>query len=69
MTVEYQLLTPTPQIPPYVTEGDDNFSKGVEFVLSVIIILADFTMTFSYSLIIFKTTLKKKKTSSNQEQS
>ena len=69
MTVEYQFLTATPQIPPYVTEGDENFSKGVEFVLSVIIVLADFTMTLSYSLIIFKTTLKKKKTSSNQEQS
>lgn len=65
MAVEYQFLTTTPQISPYVTEGDENFPKGVEFVLSVIIILADFIMTFSYSLIILKTTLKKKKTSSN----
>ena len=69
MAVEYQFLTKTPQISPYVTEGDENFPKGVEFVLSVIIILADFIMTFSYSLIILKTTLKKKKPSSNQEQS
>ena len=69
MAVEYEFLTPTPQTLPYVTEGDENFPKGVEFVLSIIIILADFSMTFSYSLIILKTTLKRKKASSNQEQS
>ena len=75
MTTEYKLLnkekflTPRPQTPPDVMEDDENFPRGVEFVLSVVIILADFIMTFSYSLIIFKSSLKKKKTSSNQEYS
>ena len=69
MAAEYQLLTPAPQTLPYVMEDEENFPKGLEFVLSVVIILADFIITLSYSLIIFKTRSQKEKISSNQENS
>ena len=44
-----------------VNENEDNFPKDLQLVLSIVIILLDFSMVISYSIIIYNMSYKKRK--------
>ena len=59
----------TQNILKVITVEENNFKTDMQLALSVIIIMADFVMILSYSLIIYLTSFKKGKVLSTQTQS